>query len=71
MKIVVSEKKPPVAPEPFSHIFTVDILFKTRNDEVKYLQDALKLFNCFPLNVQSTGYFGEITKQSVLNFQIL
>jgi len=70
MKIVVSEKKAPVAPEPFLHAFTVDIGFGTRHSEVKWLQDALKLFNCFPLNVLSTGYYGEITRQAVLNFQI-
>jgi hypothetical protein len=69
MRIVVSEKKAPIEPEPFLHCFSVDISFGQRNNEVKYLQDALKLFDCFPLNVLSTGYYGTITQEAVKKFQ--
>lgn len=36
---------------------------------VKSLQDCLKHLGYFPTNVESTGYFGELTKQALIKFQ--
>ena len=76
MKIVVSEKKAPVAPEPFLHAFTVDIGFGTRHSEVKWLQKALAYLKnpetgepFFKLSYQ-TDYYGFYTQQAVLEFQV-
>lgn len=39
------------------------------NQNVKALQDRLKLLGFFPKNVKSTGFFGPITKKAVMDFQ--
>ncbi|PDZ93938.1 hypothetical protein CON36_36525, partial [Bacillus cereus] len=39
----------------------------TSNSEVQQLQDNLRKLNYF--NANSTGYFGSITKSSVIQFQ--
>ncbi len=50
--------------------------FKTRMEygwqlpEIARLQDYLKAKGFFPSNVQSTGYYGEITALAVYNFQV-
>lgn len=46
----------------FSPIFIVD-------NDVKELQNILKYEGLFPVNSQSTGYYGSITSKAVLNFQ--
>lgn len=52
------------------HTFNVDLEYHgTRGNEVMALQDALKLEGFFPTSVASTGYFGLITKSSVVKFQ--
>lgn len=38
-------------------------------DNVVSLQDCLKYEGTFPLNIESTGYFGTITRQAVRDFQ--
>lgn len=60
---------PSLSPEPQKHYFTKDLQVGDRGEEVKKLQDALKRLNVFPNNIQSTGYFGKITKSAVISFQ--
>jgi len=52
------------------HTFNVDLEFGQTNDEIKVLQDVLKYEGLFPLNTDSTGYYGAITKKSVEEFQL-
>jgi len=52
------------------HTFNTDLDFGQTNDEIKVLQDVLKYEGLFPVNVESTGYFGAITKKSVGEFQV-
>lgn len=39
-------------------------------EDVKKLQDILKYEGFFPLNVESTGYYGAVTAKAVLEFQL-
>ena len=48
---------------------TVRAISLSKNDEVVRLQDFLKAKGMFPTNVQSTGYFGSVTKKAVITFQ--
>jgi peptidoglycan hydrolase-like protein with peptidoglycan-binding domain len=41
-----------------------------RSKEIVMLQDLLKELGLFPLNVDSTGYYGGITQRSVMFFCI-
>lgn len=49
--------------------FNKNLKFGDKSDEVKRLQDVLKIFSTFPKNVDSTGYYGAITARAVLDFQ--
>ena len=51
------------------HEFLKDLEYGMRNNEVVWLQDCLKYEACFPIEVQSTGYFGTITLRSAQKFQ--
>ena len=51
------------------HIFKTQMHFGDKNDEVKFLQDFLKTKGLFPVNRQSSGLFGAITKSAVKKFQ--
>ena len=51
------------------HNFTVNLKQGMSGNEVKILQDALKLNGVFPTNVNSTGYFGTVTLGAVIKFQ--
>ena len=51
------------------HTFLIDLEFGQTSDEVKALQDCLRWEGLFPSNAESTGYFGSITKKSVITFQ--
>lgn len=51
------------------YTFTIAMRYGDRNAEVVKLQDFLKAKGFFPTNVQSTGYFGSITKKAVQGFQ--
>lgn len=55
---------------PTTFTFSKDLKLGDRNIDVKNLQDVLKKEGCFPTNIDSTGYFGAITKTSVQKFQI-
>lgn len=50
--------------------FKTILEFGQRNAEVVKLQDALKSDGLFPSNIPSTGYYGDTTRRSVLDFQI-
>lgn len=56
-------------PEKIKYTFTRNLAFGERSHDVKVLQDILKLEGFFPVATESTGYFGEITKQAVEKFQ--
>lgn len=52
-----------------SYKFTVTMRQGDRSTEVVALQNYLKAKGYFPTNVDSTGYFGSITKKAVQDFQ--
>lgn len=52
------------------HIFLRDLIYRERSQEVKFLQDVLKIEGTFPKSVLSTGYYGSITAQAVYDFQV-
>ncbi|MFC1787897.1 peptidoglycan-binding protein, partial [Patescibacteria group bacterium] len=49
--------------------FTSYLTFDSTGPEVVVLQDVLKCLGFFPPNVDSTGYFGEVTLNAVREFQ--
>ena len=54
------------------YFFTETMRFSTKvtySMEVKALQNCLKYEGFFPTNIESTGYFGAITKKAVINWQ--
>ena len=51
------------------HTFNSYLRFGDNNFSVKMLQDILKYEKLFPINITSTGYYGNITAKSVLAFQ--
>lgn len=53
----------------FHHTFAIPLKLTDFGDEVKALQIALQLDGTFPMAVNTTGYFGAVTEQSVKNFQ--
>jgi len=50
--------------------FTYDLEYTMRSEEVRRLQVILQMIGCFPDSVDATGYYGTITKQAVLKFQL-
>ena len=52
------------------HKFTSILKFGETGEDIKALQDILKYEGLFPLNTDSTGYYGAITAKAVLDFQI-
>lgn len=53
-----------------NYVFKNTMEFMYRNNDVKELQDRLKKEGLFPSNLPSTGYYGNITAQAVLAYQI-
>ena len=51
------------------YTFNNNLYYPMRNQEVVKLQDCLKGDGCFPLEVESTGYFGSLTLEAVKRFQ--
>ena len=49
--------------------FTQYLSFGARNTQVRALQVLLKDLGFFPANIEATGYYGQITQASVINFQ--
>lgn len=59
----------PVTPQPAPvHVFTVDMGYGDNNNEVMLLQTKLQSLGYFNYPT-STGYFGGLTKQAVINYQ--
>ena len=52
------------------YVFKINLNFGMRNNDVIALQDALKYFECFPIETQSTGYYSVITAKAVLKWQL-
>lgn len=61
------KKLPPQ--EEFQHFFPQRIFYRQKNKEVEYLQIALKIDGTFPKDQITTGYYGDITKKAVYDFQ--
>ena len=59
-----------VIPPAFRHNFKTNLTFGENNGEVKALQQALYIEKCFPDGVPFTGYFGNITANANLKFQL-
>jgi hypothetical protein len=51
------------------YTFTVDLVMYQTNADIAALQNILKYEGFFPVNTESTGYFGAITKKGVQLFQ--
>lgn len=63
-KYVLDVLTPPPA---FHYTWNVDMLYSQRSPDIMNAQQALKLEGLF--DVPPTGYFGDITAQSILNFR--
>lgn len=61
------KKLPPE--DQFRHFFPQQIFYRQKNKEVEYLQIALKIDGVFPKDQITTGYYGDITKKAVKDFQ--
>ena len=59
----------PVVPPIGLFKFTLSMKEGDRSEEVRQLQLFLQKLGLFPANVSATGYFGSVTKKSVLAFQ--
>jgi hypothetical protein len=59
-----------VPPPVFKHNFLIDMKYGQTSDEVKALQTVLKMDGTFSATVNPTGYYGQITAQAVLAFQL-
>lgn len=57
-------------PKPVLEKFVFPLEYGAKSDEVKTLQDLLKLEGCMKQSVPSTGLYFEITRQAVLKFQL-
>lgn len=55
-------------PKP-KYTFNADLKYGATSDEIRILQDILKHQGFFPMNTQSTGYYGGVTAKAVLDFQ--
>ncbi|RLG19896.1 hypothetical protein DRN74_06270 [Candidatus Micrarchaeota archaeon] len=50
--------------------FERDLVFGMKNEDVRMLQECLKYEELFPINVPSTGWYGNITAKAVYKFQV-
>lgn len=57
-----------VIPRPH-HTFNTDLSLGNRGEDVTALQDILKFETCMPAEIDSTGYFGPLTKNAVIKLQ--
>lgn len=60
----------PVPPPVLRYTWTKKMQLGQRSVDVKMMQDFLKKDGCFPLAVESTGYYGNVTAGAVLKFQL-
>ena len=51
------------------YTFSKDLNFEQTDPDIKALQDILKYEAFFPVNTNSTGYYGAVTAKAVLAFQ--
>jgi hypothetical protein len=51
-------------------VFTKNLEFGMRNNDIVALQKALKYFECFPQDSDATGYYGNITAKAILKWQL-
>jgi hypothetical protein len=58
----------PVITKP-KYTFTVPLVFDSTSADVKALQDILRYEGFFPVNADSTGYYGSVTAKGVLSWQ--
>lgn len=63
-----NEPEAPKIPKP-KHTFNVNLQKDTNNPDTIALQDILKYEGFFPINTESTGFFGSITSKAVMDFQ--
>lgn len=66
---VMFDRNNSVLPKKIKHNFTRDLVLGERSDDVKVLQDILKVEGFFPVATDSTGYYGEITRRAVEKYQ--
>lgn len=59
-----------VTPPSFTHNFVVELRYGRSGSEVVALQKALQSMGIFPETVPCTGYYGDITRKAVLDFQV-
>jgi hypothetical protein len=57
----------PVTPD---YLFTINMKLGDSNNEVLELQKYLQKTGYYPVNIGTTGYFGTVTKASVVKFQL-
>jgi hypothetical protein len=69
IKAVIECKQLIEKPKPVKYTFLAKMELGQHSSDIVALQDLLKKEDCFPLTVNSTGYYGEITRQAVLKFQ--
>lgn len=60
----------PSAVNHYTHTFSAPIKYGTTGKEVVALQSALQADGSYPKGVPTTGYYGEVTRRSVLKFQV-
>jgi len=68
-KALIPQPQPQPQPAPFKYHFKNVMLHGQRSEDIKMLQKALKIEGVFPLAVQETGYYGNITATAVYKFQ--
>jgi hypothetical protein len=66
---VIFDRDNTVLPKKISHTFTKPMEFGERSADIVVLQDILKVEGFFPVVTESTGFYGEITRQAVDKFQ--
>lgn len=62
--------KPEEPVNEFHHVFKTTMKLGEQSSEVADLQRALQINGTFPKEVKCTGYYGDVTRRAVLNFQI-
>jgi peptidoglycan hydrolase-like protein with peptidoglycan-binding domain len=60
---------PTPSPKPV-HTFNVNMAFGETSVEVEWLQKCLQYLGMFPKNITPTGFYGSVTADAVLAFQV-
>ncbi len=69
--VFVKSQQPAIITVPhFQHVWAAPMQFNQTSADIKALQDFLKVDGDFPLNVPSTGFYGNVTANAVLKFQL-